>query len=48
MLAGTYTVRIELVTGDRTRLDYISYDKLPGSGIRDMLSTWGGIKSLYR
>ncbi len=48
---GTYTVRIELISGSRTRLDYISYDELPGSGVpleRVERSTWSRIKGLYR
>ena len=51
MLAGTYTVRIELVSGYRTRLDYIAYDELPNSGITPgtpQPTMWGTIKGLYR
>jgi hypothetical protein len=51
MLDGTYTVRIELITGSQTRLDYISYEELPGSGItpdRVERSTWSRIKGFYR
>jgi hypothetical protein len=51
VMAGTYTVRIELVSGSRTRLDYISYDELPNSGIepgRAQGTTWSRIKGLYR
>jgi hypothetical protein len=51
VMAGTYTVRIELVSGSRTRLDYISYDELPNSGIvpgKVESSTWSRIKGLYR
>jgi hypothetical protein len=48
---GTYTVRITLVAGSRTRLDYIAYDELPGSGIppeRIERSTWSRIKGSYK
>ena len=49
ILAGTHTVRIELIAGDRARLDYISYDYLPNSGVEEeAATTWGGIKALYR
>jgi hypothetical protein len=51
MMAGTYTVRIELVAGGRTRLDYIAYNELPNSGIapdRMEPSTWSRIKEFYR
>jgi hypothetical protein len=48
ILAGSFTVRIELVSGGRTRLDYISFDELPESGIEDGGGTWGAIKALYR
>ena len=48
MMSGTFTVRIELVAGTQTRLDYISFDELPNSGIGSQATTWGGIKRLYR
>jgi hypothetical protein len=48
LMAGTYTVRIENTDGTRLRLDYISFDALPGSGIQQPFGTWGGIKALYR
>jgi hypothetical protein len=49
ILAGTYTVRIELISGSRTRLDYISYETLPNSGVDEETPTmWGSIKALYR
>ena len=50
-LDGTYTVRIEMIAGSQTRLDYISYEELPGSGItpdRVERSTWSRIKGFYR
>jgi hypothetical protein len=49
MMSGNFTVRIELVAGTQTRLDYISFDELPNSGIGGgQTTTWGGIKRLYR
>ncbi len=48
LLTGMYTVRIENIDGTRVRLDNISFDELPGSGIQDFAGTWGGIKALYR
>jgi hypothetical protein len=47
MMPGSFTVRIELISGTRTRLDYILFDELPNSGIENG-QTWGGIKALYR
>jgi hypothetical protein len=47
IMTGSHTVRIELIAGDRTRLDYISFDYLPNSGIEGG-TTWGSIKALYR
>ncbi len=47
VMAGSWTVRVELVAGGRTRFDYISFDTMPSSGIRGG-STWGAIKALYR
>jgi hypothetical protein len=47
IMPGSFTVRIELISGGRTRLDYISYDELPNSGV-DGGRTWGSIKALYR
>lgn len=51
IVAGTYTVRIELVAGSRTRLDYIAYEELPNSGVpseRFERSTWSRLKEMYR
>ncbi len=47
VMAGSYTVRIELVAGGRTRLDYVSYDRMPSSGLQGA-TTWSSIKALYR
>ncbi|MGQ9604105.1 MAG: hypothetical protein ACUVUU_07810 [bacterium] len=44
-------MRIELISGGRTRLDCLSIDLLPDSGIDGPVqqeSTWGCIKALYR
>jgi hypothetical protein len=46
-MAGSHTVRLELLTGGRTRLDYVSFDTMPSSGISGG-TTWGSIKRLYR
>jgi hypothetical protein len=46
VMAGSYIVRIELLAGGRTRLDYLSLDTVPSSAIQG--STWGSIKALYR
>jgi hypothetical protein len=49
IMAGTYTVRIELVAGGRTRVDYLYYAVLPNSGVEDEApTTWGRLKALYR
>jgi hypothetical protein len=49
VMAGTRTVRIELVSGGRTRLDYIMYSLLPNSGIEEEPPmTWGRVKALFR
>lgn len=49
IMAGAHTVRIELIAGGRTRLDYVSYNLLPNSGVRQRPSTtWGRVKALYR
>lgn len=48
MMGGSFTVRIELVAGTQTRLDYVSFDELPNSGIGGPAATWGGIKRLFR
>jgi hypothetical protein len=47
VMAGSWTIRLEMIAGSRTRLDYISFDTLPSSGIVGG-TTWGSIKSLYR
>jgi hypothetical protein len=47
IMPGMFTVKIELISGGRTRLDYISYDLLPSSGVLGC-ETWGAIKALYR
>ncbi len=48
-MAGAHTVRIELVTGGRTRLDQIVYFEKSNSGIEEQPpTTWGRLKSLYR
>ncbi len=47
VMAGSYTVRLELLAGGRTRVDYLSFDTMPSSGIVGG-TTWGSIKRLYR
>jgi len=47
VMAGSYTVRVEILAGGRTRFDYVSFDTMPSSGIRNDM-TWGSIKALYR
>jgi hypothetical protein len=47
VMAGSWTMRLELLTGGRTRIDYVSFDTLPSSGVVGG-TTWGSIKRLYR
>ena len=46
VMAGSYTLRLEMIAGTRTRVDYISFDTMPSSGIVGG-TTWGSIKRLY-
>ena len=46
MPAGTYIVRLELVSGGRHRLDNISFTLDPGSAVEP--ASWGSIKALWR
>ena len=46
VMAGSFIMRVELVAGGRTRLDYLSFDTMPSSAIQG--GTWGSIKALYR
>jgi hypothetical protein len=49
IMAGSHTVRIEIITGGRTRLDYLGFYPLSGSGVEEQPpSTWGRLKALYR
>jgi len=49
IMAGSHTVRIEIVTGGRTRLDYLVFYPLSSSGVEEQPpTTWGRLKSLYR
>jgi hypothetical protein len=41
-------VRLELTSGGRTRVDYISLELEPGAGVESEPDTWGRIKALYR
>ena len=47
VMAGSYTLRLEMIGGTRTRVDYVSFDTMPSSGIVGG-TTWGSIKRLYR
>lgn len=48
-MSGSHTIRIEFLSGGQTRLDYISFDELPNSGVEDRPGmTWGRLKALYR
>jgi hypothetical protein len=42
-------VRIENLSGSRTRLDCLYFDELPGSGVEDRdMGTWGRIKAMWK
>jgi hypothetical protein len=45
---GSFTMRIELMGGTRTRLDCIYFDELPGSGVESEADTWGRLKAMWR
>jgi hypothetical protein len=47
VMQGSWTIRLEMIAGSRTRLDYISFDTMPSSGVVGG-TTWGSIKRLYR
>jgi hypothetical protein len=46
--ADTIIVRLQLLSGGRTRLDYISLDLEAGSGVEHQPETWGRIKALWK
>jgi hypothetical protein len=49
MAQGNYTLRLAMVEGTRTRLDYISFDHSePCAGVGDVGTTWGRIKTLWK
>lgn len=43
---GTYTVRLELISGGRHRLDNLAFTLDPGSALEP--TSWGKIKALWR
>jgi hypothetical protein len=47
VMEGSWTLRLEMIAGSRTRVDYISFDTMPNSGIVGG-TTWGSIKRLYK
>jgi hypothetical protein len=47
-MPGIHTVRIELRTDLRNRLDCISFSELSESGVSERSRTWSEIKALYR
>jgi hypothetical protein len=47
VMEGSWTLRLEMIAGTRTRVDYISFDTMPSSGVVGG-TTWGSIKALYK
>jgi hypothetical protein len=46
--ADTIIIRLELTSGGRTRLDYISLELDASAGVGYRAETWGRIKALWR
>ena len=47
-MEGTFTVRVEMIQGSRTRFDYISFDPMECAGVSRSGTTWGRIKTLWK
>lgn len=48
MPADAIIVRLRLISGGRTRVDYISLDLDSSAGVEFQPETWGRIKALWR
>ena len=48
--AGTYTLKIELLEGTRTRLDYVAFEWVAMGCVEEpepAYSSWGRVKNLF-
>lgn len=48
--AGSYSMRVELIVGTRTRLDYVELEWLGYGSVEEYepVTTWSRIKTLFR